>query len=85
MAKCAVCPAPAVSDAGLCSPHYMDLAHRIMNAEPEPSYRTCKVCSGPFRYTEARVLRHVMNPGTGSRITPYLCWVCAHLYSHAAS
>ncbi len=66
-AKCIQCPNQADQTVGdtdvLCRPCSIELAHRILNAEPDPSFLKCVVCQSPYRYTEARVLRHAKNPG----------------------
>lgn len=83
--KCRVCPNLTEDDGDLCPPCSVELAYRIMAAEPNPSTRRCEACSAPFLFTEARVLRSVKNPGVGNQFTPGLCWVCAHLHYSAAS
>ena len=83
-AKCVYCPNPAEPD-DLCAPCSVELAHRIMDAEPEREFCVCYVCKAQFRYVEARVLRFAKDPqAKASHVTPYLCWVCAHLYEAAA-
>jgi len=83
-AKCTQCPEPVEPGESLCGPHAIELAHRIMNAEPEPTMRRCRVCRAPFSFIEARVLRQAKNPKAGSHVTPDLCWKCAHLHLAAA-
>ena len=83
MPRCSVCPAEANFDENLCSHCAIELTCRIMAAEPDPEYRICRNCKGSIGYTEARVLRNAKNPKTGSTVTPFLCWVCAHLYVQA--
>ena len=81
-AKCIQCSNPADdrTDA-LCTPCAIELAYRIMNAEPEPTFLKCAACQSPYRYTEARVLRHAKNPRAKLSIeTPSLCWVCTRLH-----
>ena len=80
---CMICPNPAAEDSSLCGPCTVELAHRILAAEPEPEHKRCSVCEGKYSYTEARVLRSVKSPGRGDAETPRLCWVCARLH-HAA-
>lgn len=82
--KCSQCPEPAEPGESLCHPHIMELAHRIMNAEPEPHLCHCAVCGAPFTLIEARVLRAAKDPKAGDHQTPDLCWVCAHLHLSAA-
>lgn len=87
-AKCRTCPRPLEGDETLCGPCAVELAHRVMNAEPEPTFLKCAVCEAPYRYTEARVLRHAKNPRAAydrnlSYETPLLCWVCARLWHSA--
>jgi hypothetical protein len=83
-AKCHQCPALA-EDGDLCGPCAVELAHQIMDGEPNREFAYCEICSTPYRWTEARVLRRVKNPtahlgGAQSSHTPYLCWVCARLH-----
>lgn len=86
-AKCLQCPNPTEGDS-LCGPCSIELAHRIMNAEPDPEFLKCAVCQAEYRHTEARVLRHAKNPraaydGNLSYESPRLCWVCARLHHSA--
>lgn len=81
MTRCRQCPAPVEPGEDLCGPCSIELAHRIMNAEPEPHFLYCEVCQAPYSYVEARVLREAKNPCNRlSPDTPHMCWVCAHLH-----
>lgn len=83
-AKCRQCSAPVDEVSDLCAPCSVELAYRIMNAEPDPTMRHCQVCHAEFRLIEARVLRSVKDPKRGDSHTPFLCWKCAHLHLSAA-
>ncbi len=78
--KCLQCPGLADFDDNLCCYCAIELTSRLLASEPDPEVRTCKVCKAAIQYTEARVLRNAKNPQVGSKITPYLCWVCARLH-----
>ena len=81
--KCTQCPAEA-EDSELCGPCAVELAHRVLDAEPERVLAKCRVCSADYRFTEARVLRRAKNPRASlSAETPDLCWACAHLHLSA--
>ncbi len=62
MNRCHQCPATVEPGEDLCPPCAMELAHRIMAAEPEPTMRKCAVCKAPFSFIEARVIRHAKDP-----------------------
>jgi len=81
--KCAACPAPAAAGLELCGPCMIELEYRIMASEPEPVTLQCHVCRQAISMTEARSLRFAKNPKAGDRMTPGLCWICAHLYLSA--
>jgi len=82
--QCRCCPNPAAPDDILCRACGVELMHRIMDAEPEREFCVCCVCGGHSRYIEARILRFAKDPSAkASHVTPYLCWVCAHLYQAA--
>lgn len=84
MIKCRQCPNPAEPQEKLCAPCSVELAYRIMNAQPEPEYLECTACKAPFSFLEARVLRQAKDPHARlSHVTPSLCWVCAHLHLRA--
>ena len=80
--RCRQCPATVEPGADLCPACGIELAHRVMAAEPEPQTLKCKVCKAPFSLIEARVLRHAKDflCHTQSMDTPDLCWVCARLH-----
>ncbi len=93
-AKCIQCPNEIDKNGTdtdvLCGPCSIELAYRVMNTEPEPSFLKCAACGTPYRYTEARVLRHAKNPRAAydrnlSYVTPSLCWVCARLWHSTRS
>lgn len=67
----------------LCIHCSIELAHRVMAAEPDPCKIQCAVCKTPFGFTEARVLRRAKDPMKGDQETPKLCWVCARLHLSA--
>ena len=81
--KCRQCPATAEPKTDLCIHCQIELAYRVMAAEPDPCTIKCAVCKAPFRFTEARVLRRAKNPMKGNQETPKLCWVCARLHLSA--
>ena len=84
MKQCCQCPTPVEGpNEDLCTACAVELAYRIMAAEPEPVMPPCDVCGAPYSLTEARVLRNAKNPRAGSAETPRLCWVCAHLHLSA--
>ena len=81
--KCTQCPAEA-EDGELCGPCCAELAHRVMDAEPDRLLAKCRVCGSDYRFTEARVLRRAKDPmANASPETPELCWVCTHLHLSA--
>jgi ribosomal protein L40E len=81
---CRQCPATVEPGADLCPPCGIELAHRIMAADPEPQMLKCKVCKAPYSLITARVLRAAKDPRRGDPETPTLCWVCARLHLSAA-
>jgi hypothetical protein len=81
--RCFVCPAEAQPSGVLCRACSQELVCRLMAAEPDPQFKKCFACEAPFKWTEARVIRHRKNAGAGNPITPYLCWVCARLHYSA--
>jgi predicted amidophosphoribosyltransferase len=81
--RCRQCPATVEPGDDLCPPCSVELAHRVMNAEPDPQTLRCAACKAPFSLIEARVLRQAKNPTAGDHQTPTLCWVCARLHLSA--
>ncbi len=80
MPKCTQCPDRAQEGTTLCPAHVMYLAYSIAAVEDK---LLCHNCGTPYGFTEARVLRHAVNPTVGSKITPKLCWVCTRLHASA--
>ncbi len=83
-AKCPHCTNPVEDQETLCGPCGIELAHYIMNAEPDPMHLECEVCKAPFSLLEARVLRAAKNPhGKLPKEPAFLCWTCTRLFHSA--
>lgn len=82
--KCRQCPEEIEADEELCPACEIELACRVLAADPRTETTPCGVCGAAVSFIEARVLRFHKNPSArASHITPKLCWVCARLHLSA--